>query len=147
MSERVKKAVKEIRKYEESKMRAIDEYFMELEKNPYKGLPDGFDPAAVQIKEAWLELNRAKREVTVLVCKVETIVKKMESLILSLMEDPASDDEIVMDILKKMKLEVALLEDQIKNTNWDAEFYEWWLSEVKKDDFFLDECRRMEEDS
>ena len=147
MSERVKKAVKEIRKYEESKMRAIDEYFMELEKDPYKGLPDGFDPAAVQIKEAWMELNRAKREVTVLVCKVETIVKKMESLILSLMEDPASDEELVMDILKEMKLEVALLEDQIKNANWDAEFYEWWLSEVKKDDFFLDECRRMEEDS
>lgn len=147
MSERVKKAVKEIRKYEESKMRAIDEYFMELEKNPYKGLPDGFDPAAVQIKEAWMELNRAKREVTVLVCKVETLVKKMESLILSMMEDPTSDDEMVMDILKEMKLEVALLEDQIKNTTWDADFYEWWLSEVKKDDFFLDECRRMEEDS
>lgn len=147
MSERVKKAVKEIRKYEESKMRAIDEYFMELEKDPYKGLPDGFDPAAVQIKEAWLELNRAKREVTVLACKVETLVKKMESLILSMMEDPASDDEMTMDILKEMKLEVALLEDQIKNANWDTEFYEWWLSEVKKDDFFLDECRRMEEDS
>lgn len=146
MSERVKKAVKEIRKYEESKMRAIDEYFMELEKDPYKGLPDGFDPAAVQIKEAWLELNRAKREVTVLVCKVETLVKKMESLILSMMEDPTSDEELVMDILKEMKLEVALLEDQIKNANWDAEFYEWWLSEVKKDDFFLDECRRMEEE-
>lgn len=147
MSQRFKKAVKEIRKYDESKMRAIDEYFMELEKNPYKGLPDGFDPAAVQIKEAWLELNRAKREVTVLVCKVETLVKKMESLILSTMEDPTSDNEMVMDILKDMKLEVALLEDQIKNANWDAEFYEWWLSEVKKDDFFLDECRRMEEDS
>ena len=147
MSERVKKAVKEIRKYEESKMRAIDEYFMELEKNPYKGLPDGFDPAAVQIKEAWLELNRAKREVTVLVCKVETLVKKMESLILSLMEDPTSDEELVMDILKEMKLEVALLEDQIKNASWDAEFYEWWLSEVKKDEFFIDECRRMEEAS
>lgn len=146
MSERVKKAVQEIRKYEESKMRAIDEYFMELEKNPYKGLPDGFDPAAVQIKEAWLELNRAKREVTVLVCKVETLVKKMESLILSMMEDPTSDEELVMDILKEMKLEVALLEDQIKNTTWDAEFYEWWLSEVKKDEFFLDECRRMEEE-
>lgn len=146
MSERVKKAVQEIRKYEESKMRAIDEYFMELEKNPYKGLPDGFDPAAVQIKEAWMELNRAKREVTVLVCKVETLVKKMESLILSMMEDPASDEELVMDILKKMQLEVALLEDQIKNTTWDAEFYEWWLSEVKKDEFFLDECRRMEEE-
>lgn len=147
MSERVKKAVKEIRKYEESKMRAIDDYFMELEKNPYKGLPDGFDPAAVQIKEAWLELNRAKREVTVLACKVETLVKKMESLILSMMEDPTSDEELVMDILKEMKLEVALLEDQIKNANWDAEFYEWWLSEVKKDEFFLDECHRMEEDS
>lgn len=147
MSERVKKAVKEIRKYEESKMRAIDEYFMELEKNPYTGLPDGFDPAAVQIKEAWLELNRAKREVTVLVCKVETLVKKMETLIQSMMEDPASDDEMVMDILKEMKLEVALLEDQIKNSTWDAEFYEWWLEEVKKDEFFLDECRRMEEDS
>lgn len=146
MSERVKKAVKEIRKYEESKMRAIDEYFMELEKDPYKGLPDGFDPAAVQIKEAWLELNRAKREVTVLVCKVETIVKKMESLILSMMEDPASDDEMIMDILKEMKLEVALLEDQIKNANWDADFYKWWLSEVKKDEFFLDECCRMEEE-
>lgn len=147
MSERVKKAVKEIRKYEESKMRAIDEYFMELEKNPYKGLPDGFDPAAVQIKEAWLELNRAKREVTVLVCKVESLVKKMESLILSMMEDPTSDEELVMDILKKMQLEVALLEDQIKNANWDADFYEWWLSEVKKDEFFADECRRMEEDA
>lgn len=147
MSERVKKAVKEIRNYEESKMRAIDEYFMELEKNPYKGLPDGFDPAAVQIKEAWLELNRAKREVTVLVCKVETLVKKMEALIQSLMEDPTSDDEMIMDILKEMKLEVAMLEDQIKNANWDAEFYEWWLSEVKKDEFFLDECRRMEEDA
>lgn len=147
MSERVKKAVKEIRKYEESKMRAIDEYFMELEKNPYKGLPDGFDPAAVQIKETWLELNRAKREVTVLVCKVETLVKKMESLILSMMEDPTSDEELVMDILKEMKLEVALLEDQIKNAKWDAEFYEWWLSEVKKDEFFVDECQRMEEDS
>ena len=146
MSERVKKAVKEIRKYEESKMRAIDEYFMELEKNPYKGLPDGFDPAAVQIKEAWMELNRAKREVTVLVCKVETLVKKMESLILSMMEDPTSDDEMVMAFLKEMKLEVALLEDQIKNANWDAEFYEWWLSEVKKDEFFLDECCRMERD-
>lgn len=146
MSERVKKAVQEIRKYEESKMRAIDEYFMELEKNPYKGLPDGFDPAAVQIKEAWLELNRTKREVTVLVCKVETLVKKMESLILSMMEDPTSDEELVMDILKEMKLEVALLEDQIKNANWDAEFYEWWLSEVKKDEFFIDECRRMEEE-
>lgn len=146
MSERVKKAVKEIRKYEESKMRAIDEYFMELEKNPYKGLPDGFDPAAVQIKEAWLELNRAKREVTVLVCKVETILKKMESLILSLMEDPTSDEELVMDILKEMKLEVALLEDQIKNANWDAEFYEWWLSEVKKDEFFWYECCRMGEE-
>lgn len=147
MSERVKKAVQEIRKHEESKMRPIDEYFMELEKNPYKGLPDGFDPAAVQIKEAWLELNRAKREVTVLVCKVETILKKMESLIQSLMEDPTSDDEMVMDILKEMKLEVALLEDQIKNANWDAEFYEWWISEVKNDEFFVDECRRMEEDS
>ena len=147
MSERVKKAVKEIRKYEESKMRAIDEFFMELEKNPYKGLPDGFDPGAVQIKEAWLELNRSKREVTVLVCKVETLVKKMEALIQSLMEDPTSDDEMVMDILKKMKLEVALLEDQIKNSTWDAEFYEWWLSEVKKDEFFADECRRMEEDA
>ena len=147
MSERVKKAVKEIRKYEESKMRAIDEYFMELEKNPYKGLPDGFDPAAVQIKEAWLELNRAKREVTVLVCKVETLVKKMESLIQSLMEDPTSDDELVMAFLKEMKVEVALLEDQIKNANWDAEFYEWWLNEVKKDEFFVDECRRMEEDA
>lgn len=146
MSERVKKAVKEIRKYEESKMRAIDEYFMELEKNPYKGLPDGFDPAAVQIKEVWLELNRAKREVTVLVCKLETIVKKMEALILSLMEDPTSDDEIAIDILKEMKLEVALLEDQIKNANWDAEFYEWWLSQVKKNEFFLDECCRMEEE-
>lgn len=147
MSERVKNAVKEIRKYEESKMRAIDEYFMELEKNPYKGLPDGFDPAAVQIKEAWLERNRAKREVTVLVCKVETLVKKMESLILSLMEDPTSDEELIMDNLKEMKLEVALLEDQIKNANWDAEFYEWWLSEVKKDEFFWYECCRMEEDS
>lgn len=147
MSERVKKAVQEIRKHEESKMRAIDEYFMELEKNPYKGLPDGFDPAAVQIKEAWMELNRSKREVTVLVCKVETLVKKMESLIQSLMEDPTSDDEMVMDILKEMKLEVALLEDQIKNANWDADFYKWWLSEVKKDEFFADECRRMEEDS
>ena len=147
MSERVKKAVQEIRKYEESKMRAIDEYFMELEKNPYKGLPDGFDPAAVQIKEAWLELNRAKREVTVLVCKVETLVKKMETLILSMMEDPTSDEELVMDILKEMQLEVALLEDQIKNSTWDAEFYEWWLSEVKKDEFFMDECRRMEEDT
>ena len=147
MSERVKKAVQEIRKYEESKMRAIDEFFMELEKNPYMGLPDGFDPGAVQIKEAWMELNRSKREVTVLVCKVETLVKKMEALIQSLMEDPTSDDERVMDILKKMKLEVALLEDQIKNTNWDAEFYEWWLSQVKKDEFFWDECRRMEEDA
>lgn len=147
MSERVKKAVKEIRKYEESKMRAIDEYFMELEKNPYMGLPDGFDPAAVQIKEAWLELNRAKREVTVLVCKVETLVKKMESLIQSLMEDPTSDDEMIMDILKEMKIEVALLEDQIKNANWDAEFYEWWLSQARNDEFFVDECRRMEEDS
>lgn len=146
MSERVKKAVKEIRKYEESKMRAIDEYFMELEKNPYKGLPDGFDPAAVQIKEAWMELNRSKREVTVLVCKVETLVKKMEALIQSMMEDPTSDDEMVMDILKEMKLEVAMLEDQIKNANWDAEFYEWWLSQVKKDEFFWYECCRMEEE-
>lgn len=147
MSERVKKAVKEIRKYEESKMRAIDEFFMELEKNPYMGLPDGFDPGAVQIKEAWMELNRSKREVTVLVCKVETLVKKMEALIQSLMEDPTSDDEMVMDILKEMKLEVAMLEDQIKNANWDAEFYEWWLKEAKRDEFFVDECQRMEEDS
>lgn len=146
MSERVKNAVKEIRKYEESKMRAIDEFFMELEKNPEKGLPDGFE-MCLQIKDAWLELNRAKREVTVLVCKVETLVKKMEVLIQSLMEDPISDTEIVMGTLKEMQFEVALLEDRIQNTNLDAEFYEWWLSEVKKDEFFWYDCCRMEEDS
>lgn len=146
MSERVKKAAKEIRQYEASKTRAIDEFFMELEKNPYAGLPEGYDPLSVDIKEAWLEMNRAKREVTVLVSQVEGIMDKIAALIFSMMENPLCDSEIVLATMEDLQTQVNLLEDKIRNNNFDVEFYEWWLHEVKRDDIFADECRRMRED-
>lgn len=153
MSKRVKQAVKEIRKYEEVKRdvkegkkalgtKALDEFFAELEANPLAHCKDGFDPLAVEMKTAWLEMNRAKREVTVLMAQVDALLDKIAAIIFSMMENPlAGDDEMTMAIISDLQLRVGLLEDKIKNHTWDAEFYEWWLSEVKRDEFFAAEQR------
>lgn len=131
MSERVKKAVKEIRKYEESKMRAIDEFFLELEKNPYAHMPDGFSEDDLEIKEAWMQMNRAKREITVLVTKMTEISKKLSAIIFSLMENPLYDDELAVCVINDMQMEINRLKDQVQNNEWDIEFYEWWLESVR----------------
>lgn len=153
MSKRVKQAVKEIRKYEEVKRdvkegkkalntKALDEFFAELEANPLAHLKDGFDPLAVEMKTAWLEMNRAKREVTVLIAQVDALLDKIAAIVFSMMENPlAGDDEMTMAIISDLQLRVDLLEDKIKDHTWDAEFYEWWLSEVKRDEFFAAEQR------
>ena len=155
MSKRVEQAVKEIRKYEEVKRdvkdgkkalntKALDEFFSELEKNPLAHCKDGFDPLGVEMKTAWLEMNRAKREVTVLIAQVDALLDKIAAIIFSMMENPlAGDDEMTMAIISDLQLRVGLLEDKIKNHTWDAEFYEWWLSEVKRDEFFAAEQRDM----
>ena len=135
MSKRVKQAVKEIRMYEESRRRAIDEFFLEIEKNPYAFMPDGATKEEIMlqtdIKNAFFLINKAKREITVLVCEIESILNRMKALMTDIMENPLDNHDLAMQSTESMQLEISLIEDKIKNYEWDVEFYDWWLSEVK----------------
>lgn len=132
---RAAKARKEILMYPDQKRKAIDEFFLDIEKNPYAFMPDGSSKEEIMlqtdIKNAFLLVNRAKREITVLVCEIESIIDRMKSLMADIMENPLDDHTLAMKSIESMQLEIALIEDKIRNYEWDAEFYDWWLNEVK----------------
>lgn len=134
-SKRCAKFRKEVLMYEESKRRAIDEFFMEIEKNPYAFTADGATKEEIMlqtdIKTAFFLINKAKREITVLVCEIESILNRMKALMADIMEHPLDNHDLAMKSIESMQLEISLIEDKIKNYEWDVEFYDWWLKEVR----------------
>ena len=134
MSKRTADACKTERNYLEARKK-LDEFFEELERNPYAGCPEGFDADAVEVKNAFLGMNCCKREIVVLTRQIEVLLKQVGDIMLELMENPCAEDEICMGVIEKLQLEVNILHDRVTNNEWDIEFYQWWIDEVKNGNY------------
>lgn len=101
---------KELEATRESKKREIDTWFEEIEKNPFLGMPDGFDREKFLTDCAVMERTRIRRELTVIESQINTHFMLLSDIQRHIMYDPLYAEMGTM-IVKNMINSIELLED------------------------------------
>lgn len=92
------------------KKREIDIWFEEIEKNPFLGMPDGFDKKAFLKKCDSMEKARIRRELTVVEAQLNNYYYMLSEMQREIMYDPLYSD-MAVSIMKNIMTGIAMLED------------------------------------
>lgn len=92
------------------KKREIDIWFEEIEKNPFLGMPDGFDRKAFLKNCAEMEKARIRRELTVVEAQLNNYYYMLSETQAEIMYDPLYS-EMGVSIMKNIMTGIALFED------------------------------------
>ena len=93
-----------------TKKREIDIWFEEIEKNPFLGMPDGFDRKAFLKNCAEMEKARILRERTVVEAQLNNYYYMLSEIQREIMYDPLYA-EMGVSIMKHIMIGISLLED------------------------------------
>lgn len=93
-----------------TKKREIDVWFEEIEKNPFLGLPDGFDKKAFLKKCASMEMARIRREITVVEAQLNNYYYMLSEMQREIMYDPLYSETGVA-IMKNILTGICMFED------------------------------------
>lgn len=92
------------------KKREIDIWFEEIEKNPFLGMPDGFDRKAFLKDCAEMEKARIRRELTVVEAQINNYYYMLSETQREIMYDPLYS-EMGVSIMKNIMIGIGMLED------------------------------------
>lgn len=92
------------------KKREIDIWFEEIEKNPFLGMPDGFDRKAFLKDCAEMEMARIRRELTVVEAQLNNYYYMLSETQREIMYDPLYS-EMGVSIIKNIMIGISLFED------------------------------------
>lgn len=92
------------------KKREIDIWFEEIEKNPFLGMPDGFDRQAFLKDCAEMEKARIRRELTVVEAQLNNYYYMLSETQAEIMYDPLYS-EMGVSIMKNITLGISMFED------------------------------------
>lgn len=104
------KAKKEREAKRSEKKREIDIWFEEIEKNPFLGMPDGFDKSKFLKDCAEMEKARIRRELTVVEAQLNNYYYMLSETQREIMYDPLYS-EMGVGIMKNIMLGISLFED------------------------------------
>lgn len=93
-----------------TKKREIDLWFEEIEKNPFLGMPDGFDKSKFLKNCASMEKARVRRELTVVEAQLNNYYYMLSETQREIMYDPLYS-EMGVAIMKNIMTGIALFED------------------------------------
>lgn len=93
-----------------NKKREIDIWFEEIEKNPFLGMPDGFDKKAFLKKCASMEKARIRRELTVVEAQLNNYYYMLSETQREIMYDPLYS-ETGVSIMKNILTGIGMFED------------------------------------
>ena len=93
-----------------TKKREIDIWFEEIEKNPFLGMPDGFDKKAFLQKCASMEKARIRRELTVVEAQLNNYYYMLSEIQREIMYDPLYS-EMGVAIMKNILTGIGMFED------------------------------------
>ena len=93
-----------------TKKREIDVWFEEIERNPFLGMPDGFDKKAFLKKCASMEKARIRRELTVVEAQLNNYYYMLSETQREIMYDPLYS-EIGVAIMKNILTGIGMFED------------------------------------
>ena len=93
-----------------TKKREIDIWFEEIEKNPFLGMPDGFDREAFLKDCAEMEKARIRRELTVVEAQLNNYYYMLSETQSEIMYDPLYS-EMGVSIMKNIMTGISLFED------------------------------------
>lgn len=92
------------------KKREIDIWFEEIEKNPFLGMPDGFDKSKFLKNCASMEKARIRRELTVVEAQLNNYYYILSETQREIMYDPLYS-EMSVSIMKNIMTGIAMFED------------------------------------
>lgn len=104
------KAKKEREAKRSEKKREIDIWFEEIERNPFLGMPDGFDRKAFLKDCAEMEKARIRRELTVVEAQLNNYYYMLSETQREIMYDPLYSD-MGASIMKNIMTGIAMFED------------------------------------
>lgn len=104
------KAKKEREARRSEKKREIDIWFEEIEKNPFLGMPDGFDRNKFLKDCAEMEKARIRRELTVVEAQLNNYYYMLSETQREIMYDPLYS-EMGVSIMKNIMTGIAMFED------------------------------------
>lgn len=93
-----------------NKKREIDIWFEEIGKNPFLGMPDGFDKKAFLKKCASMEKARIRRELTVVEAQLNNYYYMLSETQREIMYDPLYS-ETGVSIMKNILTGIGMFED------------------------------------
>ena len=93
-----------------TKKREIDIWFEEIEKNPFLGMPDGFDKKAFLKNCASMEKARIRRELTVVEAQLNNYYYMLSETQREIMYDPLYS-EMGVAIMKNILAGIGMFED------------------------------------